>query len=235
MSRRVLVVVFVLALTVLLAATLPLRTVIAMGAGDTFETMGLSAVEASGPAWSGHLRAVEWRGIAHGDIAVSLRPLSLLAGTRRVHLVARGFSVDLLQGRRTGFEGANGQLDMPIRRPLAATAQLSVAGTSLVFVDGRCHEARGTVTVRLAQMPGSPLQLEGSVRCDDGRGRLALATVEQANLPIEADLVIDAQGGVELESRVRPPDEASSLTVQAAGFQPTPEGLVRTDQWRLAD
>src|SRR3546814_4437272 len=77
MSRRTLVVVFVLALTILLVATLPLRMVIATGAGDTFATTGLSAAEASGPAWSGHLRAVEWRGVAHGDVAVSLRPLSL--------------------------------------------------------------------------------------------------------------------------------------------------------------
>src|SRR3546814_17426107 len=106
MSRRTLVVVFVRALTILLVATLPLRMVIATGAGDTFAATGLSAAEASGPAWSGHLRAVEWHGVAHGDVAVSLRPLSLLAGTRRVHLAPRGFSVDLLQGRHTGSETA---------------------------------------------------------------------------------------------------------------------------------
>src|SRR3546814_657508 len=166
MSRRTLVVVFVLALTILLVATLPLRMVIATGAGDTFAATGLSAAEASGPAWSGHLRAVEWHGVAHGDVAVSLRPLSPLAGTRRVHLAARGFSVDLLQGRHTGFESASGQLDMPVRRPLAATVQLSLAGASLVFVDGQCHKAGGSVTAQLAGVLESPLQLEGTVSCD---------------------------------------------------------------------
>lgn len=235
MSRRVLAVVFVLALLLLLAATLPLRMAIAMGAGDTFETMGLSAVEASGPAWSGHLRAVEWHGVPQGDIAVSLRPLSLLAGTRRVHLAARGLSVDLLQGRRTGFESASGQLGMPVRRPLATTVQLSLAGVSLVFIDGRCHEAGGTVMAQLAGVLESPLQLEGTVSCDGARGRLALQALEPANLQAEADLVIDPQGRLELESRVHPADEASALALQAAGFRPTPDGLVRTDSWRLAD
>lgn len=235
MSRRALVIVFVLALPVLLAATLPLRAVIAMGSDDTFESIGLSAVEASGPAWSGHLRAVRWHGVAHGDVAVSLRPLALLAGTRRVHLAARGLSIDLLQGRRSGFESASGQLDMSVRRPLAATVQLSLAGASLVFIDGRCHEAGGAVTAQLTGMPGSPLQLEGTVRCDGARGRLAFKTVEPATLPVETDLIIDARGGVELESRVRPPDEASSLALQAAGFRSTPDGLVRADSWRLAD
>src|SRR3546814_16015160 len=101
MGRRTLVVVFVLALTILLVATLPLRMVIATGAGDTFATTGLSAADASGPAWSGHLRAVEWSGVAPGDVAVSLRPLSLLAGPRRVPLAPGRFSADPLQAPPT--------------------------------------------------------------------------------------------------------------------------------------
>src|SRR3546814_16566619 len=143
MSRRTLVVVFVLALTILLVATLPLRMVIATGAGDTFAATGLSAAEASGPAWSGHLRAVEWHGVAHGDVAVSLRPLSLLAGTRRVHLAARGFSVDLLQGRPTGFDSTSGQMDLPVRRPLAATVQPSPHAARHVFADRPTPKALG--------------------------------------------------------------------------------------------
>jgi len=235
MTRRALIVVFVLTLLVLLTATLPLRRVITMAAGDTFDRMELSAIEASGTAWSGRLRTVDWLGAPQGDVAVALRPLSLLTGTRRLHLATSGFSVDLMQGRSYGFENASGRLELPIRRPLATMMQLSLADASLVFIDGRCQEARGTVTVQLTHMPGSPLRLEGSVRCEDGRGRLALATVGPANLPVEADLVIDAHGGIELDSRIRPPDETSSLSLQAAGFQPTPEGLVRTDSWRLAD
>src|SRR3546814_9318286 len=99
-------------------------------------------------------------------------------GARRVHRAARGFSVDLLKGLHTGFESASGQLDMPVRRPLAATVQLSLAGASLVFVDGRCHKAGGSVTAQLAGVLESPLQLEGTVSCDGARGRLALQALE---------------------------------------------------------
>src|SRR3546814_20541033 len=45
MSRRTLVVVFVLALTILLVATLPLRMVIATGSGDSFAPTGLISEE----------------------------------------------------------------------------------------------------------------------------------------------------------------------------------------------
>src|SRR3546814_20352833 len=89
MSRRTLVVVFVLALTILLVATLPLRMVIATGAGDTFAATGLPAAAAAGPAWSGPLRAVAWPGVAHGDSAVSHSHLALLAGPLRVHLARK--------------------------------------------------------------------------------------------------------------------------------------------------
>src|SRR3546814_9380287 len=104
-----------------------------------------------------------------------------------------------------------------------ATVQLSLAGASLVFVDGRCHNAGGSVTAQLAGVLESPLQLEGTVSCDGARGRLALQALEPASLPVETDLVIDAQGRAELESRVRPPDEASSLALPAAGFRRSEE------------
>lgn len=235
MSRRTLAAVFVAALIVALAATLPLRLVIAIAADEGFAAAGLSAVEASGTAWLGRLRAAEWRGVPQGEVAVSLRPLSLLAGTGRTHLAGHGFSVDVLQGRSTGFENASGQLDVPVRRPLAAVAQLSFADASLVFIDGRCHEARGTLTAQLAQAFGAAVRMEGSFRCDGDRGRLALAAVEPAKPPTEATLAIDARGRVEMETRVRPLDDASRLALQAAGFRPTPEGLVRLDSWRLAN
>src|SRR3546814_18256460 len=71
MSRRTLVVVLVLALTILLVATLPLRMILATGAGDPFATTGLSAADGPGPAWSGHLRAGEWPGGRQGEVARS--------------------------------------------------------------------------------------------------------------------------------------------------------------------
>src|SRR3546814_18428304 len=108
---------------------------------------------------------------------------------------------------------------MPVRRPLAETVQLSLAGASLVFVDGRCHKAGGSVTAQLAGVLESPLQLEGTVSCDGARGRLALQALEQASLHVEADLVIDAQGRSELESRANPQDEDSPMALQADGVR----------------
>src|SRR3546814_16373050 len=97
---------------------------------------------------------------------------------------------------------------MPFPRPLAATGNLSLAGASLVFVDGRCHKAGGSVTAQTAGVLESPLQLEGTVSCDGARGRLALQALETASLPVEEDLVIDAHGHAALEARVRPPEES---------------------------
>src|SRR3546814_1661458 len=87
---------------------------------------------------------------------------------------------------------------------LAATVQLSLAGASLVFVDGRCHKAGGSVTAQLAGVLESPLQLEGTVSCDGARGRLALQALEPASLPVEADLVIRSEEHTsELQSLMR--------------------------------
>src|SRR3546814_14074751 len=99
---------------------------------------------------------------------------------------------------------------MPVRRPLAATVQLSLAGASLVFVDGRCHKAGGSVTAQLAGVLESPLPLEGTVSCAGARGRLALQAAEPANLPVPADLVLHAQGPPELAPQGTPPPPASS-------------------------
>lgn len=236
MNRRALVAVFVVALFLLLAATLPLRLAISAGAGGFPDRLELSAAEASGTLWSGQLRAVTWRGRPQGDVAVSLRPLSLLAGTRRVRLSAPAFSIDLLQGRRTGFEHARGRLELAVREPLAGTLALSLDDAGLVFGDGTCRHATGRVMAEFSvEGLEQPLQLAGPVACDRERGAIPLAARAPGAIPVEARVSIDARGRYEVRSLVRPTDAATTLALRAAGFVPTPDGLARTDGGHLPE
>lgn len=235
MSRRALVVLFIGVLLPMLAATLPLRLVVAGGAGDALNRLGLTATQAAGTVWSGQLRAAAWRGRPQGDIAVSLRPLSLLAGIRRLRLSAPAFSIDLLQGRRPGFEHASGQLELPVHAPLSGTLVLSLDDAGLVFGDGTCQRAGGRVAADFsAEGLPRPLRLAGSLACDGERGRILLSTqASPGAVPVEASVTIDAQGRYDIHSLVRSADAPSSLVLQAAGFRPTPAGLLRTDQGRF--
>lgn len=235
MSRRALVALFIGVLLPMLVATLPLRLAIAGGAGDVLDRLGLTATQAPGTVWSGQLRAAAWRGRPQGDIAVSLRPLSLLAGIQRLRLSAPAFSVDLLQGRRAGFEHASGQLELPVRAPLPGTLVLSLDDAALVFGNGTCQRASGRVAANFtAEGLPRPLRLAGPLACDGERGRILLSTqAGPGAAPIEASVTIDAHGRYEVHSLVRSTDGSSSLVLQAAGFRPTPEGLVRTDRGRF--
>lgn len=231
MSRRALVALFVLALPVLLAATLPLRLLI----DGSFDRLGLTASAISGPAWSGRLRTLAWRGHPLGDVTASLRPLSLLTGTRRLRLSAPTLSADIVQGRRAGFEHASGQLELAIRQPLPATVRFSLDNASLVFADGRCRRASGDLTAELiVEGLDRPLQLDGAMQCDGDRGSIALSA-RDPGLQVEATLAVDARGRYELRSRVRPVDGPLSPALQAAGFRPGPAGLSRVDSGSLAN
>lgn len=233
MSRRALALSFLLALVLLLVATLPLRLVLAAGAGIDPEALGLSADGASGSIWSGRLRSVEWRGRALGDAAVALDPLSLLAGVQRLGLVTPEFSADLLHGRRAGIDDANGSLELDLHGPLPGLiARLSLADFGLVFSDGRCRQAGGNVEVELIA-PGfeQPISLSGPVRCDGDSGSIALASLRDG-AGVEATLTIEGDGQYQLRSRVQPSADLDGSALQAAGFRQTPAGLVRTDGGR---
>lgn len=235
MSRRALVALFIGVLLPMLVATLPLRLVIAGGTGDVLDRLGLTATQAPGTVWSGRLRSAVWRGRPQGDVAISLRPLSLLAGVRRLRLSASALSVDLLQGRRAGFEHASGQFELPVHAPLPGTLVLSLDDAGLVFDDGTCQRASGRVAANFtAEGLPRPLQLGGRLTCDGERGRLLLSTQAGPDaVPIEASVTIDAQGRYEVHSLVRSTDDPSSLVLQAAGFRPTPAGLLRVDRGRF--
>ncbi|MGH8084940.1 MAG: type II secretion system protein N [Lysobacter sp.] len=242
MSRRALALAFLLALAPMLVATLPLRLAL-QSPGIDPAALGLSADGASGSIWSGRLRSVEWRGQPLGDATLALDPLSLLVGVQRLELATSGpsgdtFSADLLRGRRSGLDNINGQLQLDIDRPLAGlVAHLSFDNASLVFSDGRCQKAGGTVEAELV-VPGieAPIRLQGPVRCDDEAGSIALASIPRPGAPrVEATLGIESDGRYRLQSRVQPAGAFTGLALQAAGFRDTPAGLVRIDSGQWVD
>lgn len=236
MSRRALALWFLLALALMLVATLPLRLVLAAGSGIDPGAPDLSADGASGSIWSGRLHSVEWRGRALGDAALALDPLSLLVGVQRLELATPGFSADLLRGRRSGIDNINGRLQLDIDRPLPGlVAHLSFDNASLLFSGGRCRQAGGAVEAELV-VPGlgEPIRLQGPVRCDGDTGSIALASAPDAPR-VEANLDIDSDGRYRLQSRVQPSGPLTGPALQAAGFRQTPAGLVRKDSGQWTD
>ncbi|MGY0557273.1 MULTISPECIES: type II secretion system protein N [unclassified Lysobacter] len=236
MSRRALALSFLLALALMLLATLPLRLGLAAGSGIDPDALGLSADGASGSIWSGRLRSVEWRGQTLGDATLALEPLSLLLGVQRLELATSDLSVDLLRGRRIGIDHIDGPLQLDIDRPLPGlVARLSFENASLVFAGGRCQKAAGALKAELV-VPGlaEPIRLQGPVRCDGDAGSIALAAIPAPDAPrVEAVLDIESNGHYRLQSRVQPAGALTGLALQVAGFRDTPAGLVRTDsgQW----
>ena len=238
MSRRTLALSFLLALALMLVATLPLRLVLAAGPGIDPGALGLSADGASGSIWSGRLRSVEWRGQALGDATLALDPLSLLRGVQRLEMATSGLSADLLRGRRSGIDHVNGQLQLDIERPLPGlVADISFDNANLVFSGGRCQKGGGAIEAELV-VPGlaEPIRLQGPVRCDGDAGSIALASIPAPDAPrVEAVLDIESDGHYRLQSRVQPAGVLTGLALQAAGFRQTPAGLVRTDSGQWTD
>ncbi|MGY0798236.1 type II secretion system protein N [Lysobacter sp. A286] len=239
MSRRALALWFLLALALMLLATLPLRLVLAAGSGIDPDALGLSADGASGSIWSGRLRSVEWRGQTLGDATLALEPLSLLLGVQRLELATSGLSVDLLRGRRSGIDHSNGQLQLDIDQPLPGrVAHLSFDNASLVFAGGRCQKGGGAVEAELV-VPGlaETIRLQGPVHCDGDSGSIVLASIPTTtDAPrVEANFTINGNGRYRLHSRVQPSDDLSGLALQAAGFRQTPAGRVRIDDGTWPD
>jgi len=233
MSRRALMLSFVLALSASLLATLPLRLILGARSGFDPGALDLSVADASGSIWSGRLRSVDWRGQSLGDVSVALDPVALLTGVLGLRLEMSGFSVGLLRGRRDGIDHANGELHLAMKDLPGVAVRLSLADASLLFANGRCRSAGGTVQAVVTGI-GPPVRVSGPVRCDGENGSITLASVPGPGVRrVEAHLVIDGDGRYELRSLVQSADGMSALALRAAGFELTPMGLARTDRGQL--
>lgn len=231
MSRRRLGVLFIAMLALMLVLLLPLR--LAIHAVDP-AALGLSARDATGSVWSGHLHAAHVRGYPLGNVTVALRRWPLLRGVRQVQLTSDTLSFVLLGGRRTGIAEASGRVALGLDAVFGLDLQLHLADVGLRFSEGRCMQAEGTVEAELRFSGAPPIRLDGPVRCDGDNGVVALtAGASPAVDRIEAILRVDADGNYQVSSNVDPTDDAVSAALLLAGFRQTPSGLHRVDSGHL--
>lgn len=215
---------------------LPLRLVFA---GLDMADRDLVASELAGSLWSGQLRHAQWRGQPLGTLGIRLQPLALLTGVRRFEVAGTGFSMDLLQGRLRGVSDANGEVAIDHLETWPGIGlQVSLREASLLFAEGRCRHAGGSVRVivRLAADPESGFPLDGNLTCAQDTGRLVLRGASTTlPLTLEAVLEIESDGRYRLQSLARSDAPSTRLALLASGFQQGPTGLSRVDSGVLTD
>lgn len=198
---------------------------------------GIAAREIAGSVWQGHLRGARWQGYAMGDLSLALQPWALAGGTRA--FLVRGDTVALrvLQGRRTGFDGLQGELRaLPVPGLPALRADLRFADTAVVFVQGRCAEAGGRVEVAL-HLPGreqDPMLLAGTAECAERAAVLPLRPQDGA-ARVDAELQVRADGSFRLQARGADADPAAVALLLRSGFVEAPGGLSLSLDGNIAD
>lgn len=230
MTRKLVLLGLVAALAAL--ATLPLSLTSARLAQS-----GLAANEAAGSVWGGTLRAAQAAGQSLGDVSVGLRPLPLLLGRRELDLSGAGWSARVVEGRRNGVLAGQGLLPSvaPTLVP-GASLQVSLQQARLVFEDGHCIDAGGSVAALLQWQEDialPELQLEGPVACAGGSGRITLATGASALVPVQLVVTVGGDGVYQLQATAQAADPASRAMLLLAGFQDTPSGLGRAVEGKL--
>nr|WP_310523882.1 type II secretion system protein N [Polymorphobacter sp.] len=219
--------VFIAMLMLAGVALLPLRVVLA-GAG--LDAAGVSARAVTGSVWWGRMDAAAVRGARLGDVRVRLAPLALAAGTMRFEIAGATVRGAVLRSRDGGgIAGVTGQLGA------MALGGLPVAGVALESVDigfarGVCQVATGQLRLVPGGLMGGFGALAGAPRCD---GAAVVVPLVSASGDARLELRIAADGGYRAVLAVKGVDEAARDGLLAAGFQPTPQGLVMRSEGRL--
>jgi general secretion pathway protein N len=214
--------VFAAMLAVALLLLLPLRLVLmAGGVADA----GLAAQSVGGSLWSGHMVNAVWRGVSIGDGRAKISPLALLGGGIRLDWQGENVAATLFRQRDGGgIEAVTGVIG-PLTIGGLAVQRVDFDGFEVVFDGDRCGRSSGRVTVQ----PGGVLAPTGAVagtpRCDGDAVVLPLVSADQATqmtLRVRRDATFRAVISIE------PVAETLRPALQAAGFQPSPQGMTMT-------
>ncbi len=187
----------------------------------------LSARAATGTVWSGRLAEAAIGPIVIGDVAVALKPLSLLAGQTSIFMqsaVGRGTFTSLKGG--FAVDDATARLaTVRMFAPIPLDA-IDLTDVSVAFLAGRCEKAQGRVRATFAaDVAGLSLAqgLSGAIRCESGA--LVLPLVSQSALE-RLNLYLQSDGRYRAELFVRSTDPAMAGKLTVAGFAPTQDGFV---------
>jgi general secretion pathway protein N len=215
---------FVGVLLLSLVVFLPLTTALSMFG---LTKHGLSARAATGTIWSGRLVEARIGRLAVGDVAVGLRPLSLLIGRARIDMQS-ALGMGSLTSTKSGFSVDDATVRLNTARLFAPVPldALDLTAVSVVFASGKCAKAEGRVRATFTgDVGGLALAqgLSGVVRCD--RGALLLPLVSQSAME-RLNLHIQGDRGYRAEFFVRSTDPAMAAKLGSAGFAPALGGFV---------
>lgn len=213
-----------------LVALFPLR--VALDATDVAR-VGLNARQVAGTIWYGRIGDLHLGDRPLGTFEVALNPAALLLGRAsmqfdRIDGMDGPLAGKLVVGSRRGVANLDGRLAVgDIFAPLPVDA-LEFKDFTVMFRDGECVEAAGTVTPVVAiPVLGIPFGsgLSGVVECDGQRARVTMAGGSGRE---RVEFYVRSTGAYRgwMSVRDAPPDAAIALTL--FGFRPSPQGLTLT-------
>lgn len=187
-----------------LIALFPLRMVMSFAG---FDQMGLSARQVAGSVWYGRIGQLNLRDAPLGSYDVSLQPLPLLLGRigfQIVRLEGDGgvLSGTLSGGSRRGISDASGRLSTAQLFQSMPVEALDLDDVTILFDDGRCAEASGTVRAQLAPELVSltgVASLSGVLACKDGKVAVSMAV---AGNQVSLQLALGGDGKYQGEVRL---------------------------------
>lgn len=215
---------------------LPLR--VALPASD-LQRLGLSARQVGGSIWHGRIGELMLGRQLIGTFDVRLDPGALLLGR-----IAMPFErLDSVQGPLTGtlraggavlgVEGLNGAMPAGTLLGGAPIDSITFSDTTILFRDGRCHEASGRLAANLAVRFG-PLALDrgfrGAIVCEGERVRARLASDAGTE---RVEFFVNNQGRVRGWISIRSPLPGLDVVLSTYGFRPGPNGLTLPFETRL--
>jgi general secretion pathway protein N len=219
-----------------LVLLMPLR--VALPASD-LQRLGLSARQVAGTIWAGRIGDLMLGRQLLGTFDVRLDPGALLLGRIAMPFERLGSTDGPLTGvlraggTTRGVERLSGSLAAGNLLGAAPIDSLDFREATVLFRDGRCSEARGQVTARLAIRLG-PIDLDrgfsGSLSCEGERVRARLASPAGTE---RVEFFVSSQGQVRGWVSIRSPFPGLEAILGSYGFRVGPEGLTLPFETRL--
>jgi len=218
-----------------LLAFLPLRVALAT---SELERIGFGARQVAGTIWYGRIGDLQLRSRPLGTFEVAVDPASLLLGSPSMRMNRLDGTEGPLEGivragRQRGIARMNGRIAaQSLFSPLPIEA-LEFRDATLLFRDGLCAEASGTVVpVLAAPVPGVDLGsgLMGRLRCNGRRARVVMRDPNGAG---RLDLYVDSAGAYRAWMSVDAPSPELSAVLVGLGFRHSSLGLTLSARGRL--
>lgn len=222
-------------LLIALIALFPLR--VALGISD-LERMGFTARQVAGTIWYGRIGELHLRSQPLGTFEGKLDPTALLLGnvSMRINRMDSPDGVltgQLIAGFRRGLKDADGRVTVgAMFAPLPVEA-LELKGATLLFRNGRCAEAGGSVTPLIAlPAPGLNLGLDftGTLECNGDRVRVRSRSASGKEM---FEFQADADGGYRAQISVSGATPQAAAALSLLGFRQSARGLTLSTQGRL--